>query len=80
MMEMIIDALIHEAGLDISVPVMYEPFGQYWSIKGYALSLIHDYERTCNVIKIKFHSGDGDPDDPDKRSQVIGGTKYWNDD
>lgn len=80
MMEMIIDALIHEAGLDISVPVMYEPFGQYWSIKGYALSLIHDYERTCNVINIKFHSGDGDPDDPDKRSQVIGGTKYWNDD
>ncbi len=81
-MEMVIDALIHQAGAKISIPVMYEPFEQYWSIKGFALSLLHDYELTCNVINIKFHPGegdpyDGDPDDPDRRSQQIGGTKYW---
>ena len=76
MMEMIIDALIHQGGLDFSIPVMYEPFEKYWSIKGYALTLLHDYERTCNVINIKNHSG-SDSDDPDKRPQIIGGTKYW---
>ncbi len=81
-MEMVIDALIRQYSLNFSVPVMYEPFNQYWSIKGFALSLLHDYELTCNVINIKFHPGkgdpnDGDPDDPDRRSQQIGGTKYW---
>ncbi len=76
MMEMIIDALIHQGGLDFSIPVMYEPFEKYWSIKGYALTLLHDYERTCNVINIKTHSG-SDSDDPDQRPQIIGGTKWW---
>ncbi len=70
LMEMVIDALIHQSGLDISIPVMYEPFEKYWSIKGYALSLLHDYERTCNVINIKFHPGDSDPDDPDDPTEA----------
>ncbi|MBQ1466032.1 MAG: Cna B-type domain-containing protein, partial [Eubacteriaceae bacterium] len=70
LMEVALDAIIAELGLSISVPVMYNPNGGYWSIKGYALNLFKDYELTCNVINIKFH-GDDDIDN------VISGTKYW---
>ena len=70
LMEVALDAVMAELGLPVSVPVMYNPVGGYWSIKGYSLNLFKDYELTSNVINIKF-SGDEDMDN------VIGGTKFW---
>ncbi|MBP5208619.1 MAG: InlB B-repeat-containing protein, partial [Clostridia bacterium] len=69
-MEIVIDAIIKALGIPkIHCPVMYDPINECWSIKGYALSLLHDYELTCNVINIKFHSDDA--------PTSISGKKTW---
>ena len=69
-MEIVIDAIIKALGIPkIHCPVMYDPINECWSIKGYALSLIHDYELTCNVINIKFNSDDA--------PTSISGKKTW---
>lgn len=79
LMEMAVDALIKELGIPkIHMPVMYEPFGGYWSVKGYAVEYPildeEDIELTCNVINIKFHGSD------DERGTAVGGTVYWEND
>ena len=73
LMELVIDAVIKYLGIpNIHCPVMYDPINECWSIKGYGIcypGIDEDYELTCNVINLKFHSGDA----PDS----VSGTKYW---
>ena len=75
LMELVIDAIIRYLGIPkIHCPVMYDPINECWSIKGYGIcypGIDEDYELTCNVFNIKFHSGDA----PDS----ISGKKLWED-
>ena len=74
LMEMVLDALLRAAGIPkISIPIMYDPFHECWSIKGFAFNipaLDKDYELTGNVInfKVDWDGSDGN---------VISGTKHW---
>jgi hypothetical protein len=79
LMEMAVDALIKFLGIPkIHMPVMFEPTGGYWSIKGYAIWYPvlddEDIELTGNVINIKFHGSE------DGRGTAVGGTVHWEND
>ena len=58
-MEMVVDALIKQLHLPIpSMPVMYDPINDCWSIKGYCIQyplIDRDYEVTGNIINLKIH-------------------------
>ena len=57
----------------VDMPSVYEPSGEYWSIKGYAVPG-DDADLTCTVVNIKSHTGD------DEHGTVVGGTVQWEND
>ncbi len=74
MMEMVVDALIKQMHIPkISMPIMYDPINDCWSIKGYCLQypgIDKDYEVTGNVINFKVHWDGTD-------GNIIRGVKHW---
>ncbi len=74
LLEMVLDIIIKEAHIPkLSVPIMYHPVLDCWSIKGYAFNiptLDKDYELTGNVINFKVHWDGSD-------GNKISGVKHW---